>query len=376
MDGSVDTYCAIGLAFFVNNGHYLAHIKHQSTGTWMLCDNNTVRQLQPSNVTTRRDGFPVNILFHRIRSSQQTPSIVHRSFENPTYTRCWMNAPLQTILNCLDYSQDAYKSMTSDFGRYLAQCQEHRRYNNSQEAIDLLSHFSLGYRNLREGWHDCRKVFEALSDGINPDVSRHFAFIQEVETTFNSPCLHQSSPRNVEEIMFNTGTHMAEGQTFFQYIQHCLTGVKKVSASHRCITCYPTRAEAVSAKALGSTTLTRYHSGSPPFLAINNNLFTNVGVAPHRVDPSQQLSIRSVACLLQSLILSLNRPSDGTTDHIYEIVGIVFFVSGNHFIAQLRTPNNNWLLADDGNITAVNLSEVGHHGSSHIAILVFRRLQV
>ena len=71
MDGRVDTYSAIGLAFFVRNGHYLAHIKHRSTGTWMLCDNNTVRQLRPSDVTSRRDGFPVNILFQRVRSSRQ-----------------------------------------------------------------------------------------------------------------------------------------------------------------------------------------------------------------------------------------------------------------------------------------------------------------
>ena len=227
-------------------------------------------------------------------SSRLSSSILHRCFANSTNTRCWLNATIQAIQNCLDYETNAYSAMTSDFGKYLSQCQDYKIYNNSQDAINILSS-NIGYRTLREGHQDCRKVFKALRDGNYPDITRFFAFTKAVTRTVTSPCAHTTKLHYMDEVMFETGTQMAEGQNFIEYVQHCLTGVRKVYPSYRCVACFPTRADAKAANALGSTTITRYWNKAPQFLAISNKIITHTNVPPIRIDPTQNLTIRYIS---------------------------------------------------------------------------------
>lgn len=227
-------------------------------------------------------------------SSQLSTSIIHRSYTNPTNTRCWLNATIQAIQNCLDYKKEAYSAMISDFGKYLSQCQDPRIYNDTQDAINILSS-NIGYKTLRNGHQDCRKVFKVLRDGNYPDITRYFAFTKAVTRTVSSPCAHTTILHHMDEVMFETGTQMADGQNFIEYVQHCLTGVKKVYPSYRCVACFPTRANAVAANALGSTTITKYWNGSPPFFAISNKVMTHTNVPPIRIDPTQTLTIRYIS---------------------------------------------------------------------------------
>lgn len=201
-----------------------------------------------------------------------------------------MNAPLQTILNCLDYMIE-YPSVSSQLGMYLTQCEAPRKYN-SQIAINILSQTS-GYRTLKNGYQDCRMVFNAIRDGAFSDVQHHFAFKQSVQTTVSSPCSHIAAFQITDEIMYETGVApMSEGQNFNDYLQQCFDGFKSVSSSYRCTKCFPTLDSARSANALGSTTITSYHSGTPPFLAISIKLMIRTNVPPVKIEPTQQLTIR------------------------------------------------------------------------------------
>ena len=57
------------------------------------------------------------------------------------------------------------------------------------------------------------------------------------------------------------------------------------------------------------------------------------------------------------------------------VIGIVFHIDNNHYVAQIRKPSNKWFLANDENISRLPISEVGHLGpEAHPAMLVLRRI--
>ena len=224
---------------------------------------------------------------------QQSTPIIHRSFTNPTFTRCWLNAPLQTILNCLDYKKQAYENVTSDLGKYMAKCQNLRKYNNSQDAINIMS-LTSGYTPLQEGLHDCRQVFKALRDGNYQDISQYFTFTQSIKTIQKRPCTHTREPQTMKEVVFMTETNITKEQSFIKYVQHCLNGVKTVSASFHCTTCYTTRAAAKTANALGSTKIIQYKSGTPDFFVVSNEVLPLRNKPPIKIDPKETLTLRSV----------------------------------------------------------------------------------